>query len=73
MRPRDDLLTLLDDSDQTVRLAAIFALGRIGGQDAVDALEALTLESNTVESEAADLALEDDGLLRGSRCGAPLG
>ena len=56
---RDDLIGLLGDRDQTVRLAAIFALGRIGGQDAMDALEALTLENDTVESEAADLALEE--------------
>ncbi len=55
----NDLLTLLSDRDQRVRLAAIFALGHIGGDDARDALEAVMLGDNAEEAEAAEAALEE--------------
>jgi HEAT repeat protein len=55
----NDLLMLLDDRDPTVRRAAIFALGRIGGSDARDALEAVMLGENNEEAEAAEQALEE--------------
>lgn len=54
-----DLLELLLDEDQRVRLAAIFALGRLGGARAREALRALTESENAVEAEAADTALEE--------------
>ncbi|HXF64323.1 MAG TPA: HEAT repeat domain-containing protein [Caldilineaceae bacterium] len=55
----DDLLDLLNDHDENVRLASIFALGRIGGQDASDALEMIMAGDNAVEAEAAEHALEE--------------
>lgn len=55
----EDLYALLQDREEHVRLAAISALGRIGGQDARDALEAMLLSDNPVEVEAADAALEE--------------
>jgi HEAT repeat protein len=55
----DDLLTLLHDRNQEVRLAAIFALGRIGGEDAQDALEMVITGENVQEVEAAEAALEE--------------
>jgi len=54
-----DLLELLDDDDQNVRLAAIFALGQIGGNKARDALRVLTQGDDAVAAEAADTALEE--------------
>lgn len=54
-----DVLELLADEEQTVRLAAIFALGRIGGRDARDALSALSESAEPVEAEAANEALEE--------------
>ena len=55
----DDLLALLSDRHEEVRLAAIFALGRIGGTDARDALEAVYLSDKPTEVEAAQDALEE--------------
>jgi HEAT repeat protein len=55
----DDLLTLLHDRNQEVRLASIFALGRIGGEDAQDALEMVLASENAQEVEAAEAALEE--------------
>lgn len=55
----EDLLALLQDRKQTVRLAAIFALGRIGGQDARDALDTVILAGIPDEVEAAEQALEE--------------
>lgn len=55
----NDLLTLLGDRDSVVRLAAIYALGHIGGSDARDALEAVMLSDNSEEAEAAENALEE--------------
>lgn len=54
-----DLLELLLDDDQGVRLAAIFALGRLGGPRVREALRALTESEDAVEAEAADTALEE--------------
>ena len=54
-----DLLALLSDRHEQVRLAAIFALGRIGGTDARDALEAVSLGDKPTEVEAAQTALEE--------------
>jgi HEAT repeat protein len=55
----EDVIGLLDDRDERVRLAAIFALGRIGGPVAQDALETMLLSENELEVEAADAALEE--------------
>ncbi len=53
-----DLLALLDDDEQMVRLAAIFALGRLGGKPAHRALSSIAASSSE-EAEAAELALEE--------------
>lgn len=58
-KAESDLLGLLLDEEQEVRLAAIFALGRLGGPRAREALRALTESENAVEAEAADTALEE--------------
>jgi HEAT repeat protein len=50
---------LLRDPEQLVRLAAINALGRIGGPRAQQALEALIAGSDEVEAFAAEEALEE--------------
>jgi HEAT repeat protein len=55
----DELLLLLVDEDPEVRLAAIFALGRIGGRDARTALRAITEEGEPAEAQAAEEALEE--------------
>ena len=55
---------------KNVRLAAIFALGQIGGKKARDALRVLTQGDDAVAAEAADTALEEmlvnaaDGIAR---------
>jgi HEAT repeat protein len=54
-----DVLELLQDADEDVRLAAIVALGRIGGEVAQDALETMMLSDNPLEAEAAEVALEE--------------
>lgn len=55
----EDLLSLLGDDEARVRLAAIFALGRIGGDEAHDALQAVVLGSGEEEAAAAEEALEE--------------
>lgn len=55
----NDLLALLNDREQNVRLAAIYALGHIGGSDARDALEVVLLGDDAEEVEAAENALEE--------------
>ena len=55
----DDLLALLDDEEQDVRLSSIMALGRMGGREARDALETIYAGENPDESMAAELALEE--------------
>ncbi|RME64059.1 MAG: HEAT repeat domain-containing protein, partial [Caldilineae bacterium] len=54
-----DLLELLLDEEPEVRLAAIFALGRLGGQDAIDALEAVSAGEDEREAQAALAALDE--------------
>jgi len=54
-----DLLELLTDEVQAVRLAAIFALGHIGGRDARDALHTVSESGEPAEAEAANEALEE--------------
>ncbi len=53
------LIELLDDPDREVRLAAIFALGRLGGDEARVALETVLLSSDLEEVQAAEDALEE--------------
>ncbi len=55
----DDLLNLLTDPDQEVRLAAIFALGRLGGDEAQEALEVMAAGEDELEAQAAAEALEE--------------
>ena len=54
-----ELLELLNDEQQMVRLAAIYALGRIGGRRVQERLRALAQSDDSIEAEAADLALEE--------------
>lgn len=54
-----DLVELLDDEHDFVRVAAIFALGRLGGPEARAALEALANAPESLESVAATQALEE--------------
>jgi hypothetical protein len=54
-----ELLELLLDQDQTVRLAAMFALSHIGGAQARAALQAIYESGDDVESYAAEQALEE--------------
>ncbi|NJN82582.1 MAG: HEAT repeat domain-containing protein [Caldilineaceae bacterium] len=56
---REDLIELLGDEEQNVRLAAIVALGQIGGKDAQMALEMMRESEDPDEVDAADLALEE--------------
>ncbi len=53
-----DLLELLSDSERSVRLAAIFALGRLGGKQARRALEEFA-SGEGEEAQAAEMALEE--------------
>lgn len=53
-----DLLDLLADDETSVRHAAIFALGRVGGKQARRALEELAAGEDA-EAQAAEMALED--------------
>ena len=57
-----DLLDLLEDEEAAVRVAAIFALGRLGGKAAQRALAAIAgsdADADADEAEAAELALEE--------------
>jgi HEAT repeat protein len=54
-----ELVQLLADEERPVRLAAIFALGRIGGRNARNALGAMQTEGEPIEAEAAADALEE--------------
>ncbi|MCX6045577.1 MAG: HEAT repeat domain-containing protein [Chloroflexi bacterium] len=54
-----ELVELIIDEEQTVRLAAIFALGRIGGRDARAALNAISESGKGTEAAAAEEALEE--------------
>ena len=55
----NDLADLLTDAELDVRLAAIGALGTIGGKTARELLEAVRLGDDPDEVEAADDALEE--------------
>lgn len=68
----DELLLLLMDEEAEVRLAAIFALGRLGGKEAEEALEAVAEGSNDPdEVEAAEEAL-DEAIFYGDHEAIPL-
>ena len=54
-----DLTDLLADDVAEVKLAAIAALGQIGGKEVRELLEAMRLSDDPAEVEAADLALEE--------------
>jgi hypothetical protein len=54
-----DLLKLLTDRDQQVRLAAMFALSHIGGPQAREALLDVQATGDEVEAFAAEQALEE--------------
>lgn len=54
-----DLLLLLEDEAPAVRDAAIFALSRIGGRDATEALRIIAEEGDEAEKQAAENALEE--------------
>lgn len=54
-----DLLKMLGDAEQRVRLAAIFALGHTGGPRANAALQAIVRSGDEVEAFAAEQALEE--------------
>ncbi len=55
----NDLIELLEDEAEEVRLASIFALGRLGGGVAREALRVVSASDDLVAAEAAELALED--------------
>ncbi len=61
----DELTDLIADEDIDVKVAAILALGSIGGKAARDILEATRLSDDPVEVEAADNALEELMLFAG--------
>jgi len=61
----NDLLELLLDEEPSVRLAVIFALGRIGGKKARDALRIISDSGEPDEVEAADEALDELNFLAG--------
>ncbi len=54
-----DLIELLDDEEKLVRLAVLFALGRIGGKIAIEILTTATASADKDEAAAADDALEE--------------
>ncbi len=54
-----ELIGLLNDDEQIVRLSAIFGLGRLGGKPARDALRAVANSESTEEAEAAEIALDE--------------
>jgi HEAT repeat protein len=54
-----ELLRLLHDREQTVRLAAMFALSHLGGKEARAALQSIVEGNDEVESYAAEQALEE--------------
>jgi len=55
----EDIIELVDDEEQAVRFAAIFALGRLGGKDAHTVLTMLAQQEELDESEVAEAALEE--------------
>ncbi len=55
----EDLVTLLNDEEQAVRLAAIFSLGRLGDRSAREALQEVAQSDLELEAQAAEDALEE--------------
>lgn len=66
-----DLFDLLADEEKAVRLAVLFALGRIGGKDAVEVLTAAATSEDEEEAAAAEEALEE-ALFYGNESDIPL-
>lgn len=56
-----EIIDLLEDSSADVRLAAIDALGHLGGKEARDALRLMANEGEEAEAAAAEVALEEMG------------
>jgi HEAT repeat protein len=56
---REELLELLLDPEQSVRLATIIALGRVGGREAQEALRTIANEGEAPEAQAAEDALDE--------------
>ncbi|MCL4833249.1 MAG: HEAT repeat domain-containing protein [Caldilineaceae bacterium] len=54
-----DLFNLLADEEKEVRLAVLFALGHIGGKDAIEVLSSAATSEDEEEAAAAEDALED--------------
>lgn len=54
-----DLFELLSDEEKEVRLAVLFALGRLGGKDAVEILTAAATSEDEEEAAMAEDALEE--------------
>ena len=67
----EDLIELLSDESKAVRLAAIFALGRLGGRRAKEMLNAMSASEDADEAKTADDALEE-ALFYGDAQGIPL-
>jgi HEAT repeat protein len=55
----NDLVELLLDDAQVVRLASIYALGHLGGRDAKNALGVVAAGEEPIEAQAAEQALEE--------------
>ncbi len=55
----EQLIELVSDESHAVKVAAILALGRIGGRDAREVLEAVRLDEEEELVETADFALEE--------------
>jgi HEAT repeat protein len=61
---------MLDDKEQRVRLAVLFALGHIGGPQARDALQSVVELGDEVEAFAAEQALEEMDFYAGAQAAA---
>ena len=61
-----ELLELAEDEDATVRLAAICALGHLGGREARALLQRISGSADSVEAAAADDALEEMAFYAGA-------
>ncbi|MCZ0939091.1 MAG: HEAT repeat domain-containing protein [Caldilineaceae bacterium] len=55
----EELIELLSDEGKAVRLAAIFALGRLGGRRAKEMLSAMSASEDPEEVQTAEHALEE--------------
>jgi len=55
----ENLIALLSDDSKPVRLAAIFALGRLGGRQAKEMLNTMSDSDDADEAKAAAVALEE--------------